>query len=284
MGIKLFLFIFIPIVFFSVFMIMAHLKQRLEDDRKLTRRVYYINFLVWIVLFSTVFYEEISKFTIIEVDWSPQNSFNFIFFILIMFVLSIVWDFLFISCGTFKNIKLKDIEFTIEDIKNVKYVELLQEKEINALYSVLNSKIKTLKHIDRCFDTSLDFDIGNLYTSVIKEYGKIRRQIKIYTYYNSEEGRNKLKREIKLSDELLSSIMCATDMFGFCKPQEFRKNKYIFAKLNTKYLADDILFVLKGNLLIDKEHIIIIEIISYLEQKLEMEILRMDLCTNQQEE
>ncbi|SHI64400.1 hypothetical protein SAMN02745941_04118 [Clostridium intestinale DSM 6191] len=284
MDIKLLLFIFIPIVFFIMYMFLAHFKQGFEEDMKLTRRGYYVVVLIWISLFSISFYEKIKEFTIIEVSWSPQYRFNFIFFLAGICLLAVIWDFVFISCRTLINIKLKNTEFTLDEIKSVKYVEMLQENEIDTLYAVLNSKIKVLKYIDTRLENGLDVDINELYESVIKEYAKIRKQIKVYTYYDSEEDISRMQKDIKLTLESLSSIMYSINLFGFCKPQEFRKSKYIFAKLNTKYLNENIIFVLKGNLLIDKEHIIIIEVISYLEQKLEIEVLKMELFTSQHEE
>lgn len=271
------LFVIIPIIIFSGYAVISYKELPFEYDIKLIRRIYYIILVIWIYTFILVYRDTIERLTILKVNVPSQKSLNIILFTFALFTCGIIWDYIFISCKTLKSLKLKDTEFTIEEANNIKYAEGIQEKEKKALYCVLNAKIKVLKYIDYYLNKDITIEPHEMYLDVINEYQKRRTGVKVYAYYSNDDGRIKMQKKIKLTLEQLGSIAYSIELYGFCKPQELRNNKYIFAKIKTKYIEEDIILVLVSELLIDKEYIILIEIISYFEQKLDIEILKLEI-------
>jgi hypothetical protein len=215
----------------------------------------------------------------IKTNQVDQTLLNTVIFISAMFLLFILWEHLFISCKSFKTFKFKDIEMTFDDRQNIQYVDKLQEKQIESLYAVLNAKIKMLKYIDYYIDNEV-LDPQKSYFDILKEYRVKRGNVQLNCYTMNSDGINQLQREFKLTLAQLSSIMYSINLFGFCRPKEFRKQNYIFSRIKTKYLEDDIIVVLKGNLLIDKENFVIVDIINYFELLISNKILEADnQCT-----
>ncbi len=178
------------------------------------------------------------------------------------------------SCRTFKNFKFKDLEVSIDEIDKIKYVDKFQEKQIDALYLVLNANIKMQKYIDY-YVSSHDLDLDTAYTDVIQEYQNKRKGVYLAIFKNNPVGLKMMQKQFKLSPQQLSSIMYSVNLNGFCTPNNFRSQNYIFAEIKTKYINDDLIIVLKGDLLIDKEYLVIIDIINYFEIRIALEITKL---------
>jgi hypothetical protein len=109
------------------------------------------------------------------------------------------------------------------------------------------------------------------YKNILKQYSNNRNKVQIYIYYDNEI--DLMRNELKLTTHELSAIMFAISLTGFCTEKNFRNNNSIFAKINTKYIEEDIYIVLKGEVLIDSEYLILIDLVNYFELKVDIEIL-----------
>lgn len=256
---------------FSYFTYKSYLKRPLDFDIKLTRRLYYIFTIVHIYFFIVLFHKEISCLNILKMPHSTSSTLDYIAISSIIFILSMFWESVFISCRSFSNIKFKDVEITMEELSQAKYTDTFQEKQINNLYSVLNAKIKMLKYVDY-YIREKELSPETIYFDVLGEYPKKRKNAKVNVFYQNDDGLALMQKKMRINQEVLSSLLYSLGLYGFCSPKDFRTKDYIFTLIKTKYTEDDIIVVLQGDFLIDKEHLILINIIHYLELKIDFEI------------
>lgn len=274
MTVKFTIYLAILIFAFSLFTYKSFKKIPCEYDMKLVRRIYYIFTIVHIYFFIVLFKSHIKDIKIVKTDNINTNLVNYLIIICFLFILSILWEYLFVSCRTFKNFKFKNMEISVDELSEVKYVDNLQEKEIDTLYSVLNAKIKMLKYIDYYINNK-DLNPQKSYINILKEYKERRKGIEISIFNENAKGLKHMQKKLKLNHQQLSSIIYSMNLYGFCSPINFRNDNYIFARIRTKYLEDDIIIVLRSNFLIDKEYLVLIDIINYFEIKIDLEILKL---------
>lgn len=258
----------IPYVLLVLFTYKSYMKLPTGYDVKLTRRVYYL-FVILYIAALTVFCDDTLKS--INVFDIKNAAISYIVNIALLFLVFTAWEYIFISCKTFKTIKFKDTELTFDDLSSVQYADKLQEKENDNLYAVLNAVIKVKKYIDEYLEKNT-YNYLESYKDIIKEYENKRQDVSIYVCSDNKDGLSELQREQKLSEQELSSIFYSVNMFGFSIPKQFRKDNYIFARLKTKYLADNIIIVLRGKMLIDKENLVLADILNYFEVKMTLEL------------
>lgn len=268
MIIKPLVLILLPFVLLVLFTYKSYKKFPLDFDLKLTRRIYYLLAVLYIVGLVFFFNDTIKSIDLFKLG---NTTLNYIINIAFIFIGFVIWEYIFISCRSFKTIKLKDTELTFDDLTSTKYVDSLQEKEKENLYAVLNAKIKMVKYIDD-YISNRKFNRRESYKEILKEYGKNRKNVKIDVYFDNKEEIMRLQKENNITDKELSSVFYSINLTEFCIPKDFRKENYIFARLKTKYTEDDIIVVMYGELLIDKENLILAEILNYFETKIELEL------------
>jgi hypothetical protein len=267
------------VLVFGGFTYKCYRKLPFEYDFKFVRRIYYLFVILFISAVTCLYEGKIKNITVISIDKNNQILLNNALFIAFLFLLFVIWEHLFISCSTFKVLRFKDVEITFDDRQKVQYVDKLQENQIESLYAVLNAKIKMSKYIDYYVENK-ELDPQISYFDILKEYGKKRRNVAVDCYSMDSDGLNQLQRDCKLTSEQLSSIVYSINLCGFCRPKEFRRQSYIFALVKTIYIETDIIVVLKSDLLIDKENLVIIDIIDYYELLVSNKILEAKIqCT-----
>ncbi len=266
---------FMPFITFCVYTFMSNKKLPQEYNFKLVRRVYYLFIILYIFLILLIFRESISSFNIIKLSSVDKALLNYVITIIFMLAAAVLWENLFISCKTLKNVKFKDIELSFDEQSKIEYTDKLQEKEIKSLDSVLNAKINMVKYIDK-YVASSDLDPTESYKNILKEYENQRKNIRISMYFENDHDITLMQKEIKLKNDEISSIMFAMNLFGYCKPKKLKNRDYIFARIKTKYTQDDLIIVLVSDFLVDNENLILLDIINYFEVIVTIHILEIE--------
>lgn len=253
---------------FWFFAYKSYRKLSLGYDIKFIHRIYYLIVILYIALLVIFFDNQISTIDFFNTsNLDARYAIN----ILLLFAFFVIWEFIFISCKTFKLLKFKDIELSLEDKSSLTYIDKFQEKQIECLYSVLNAKIEMVKYIDSYIDNEV-IEPYQSYIDILNEYKEKRKGVKVYAYFNNDNGIRDMQRELNINDNQLTSIMYSISIFEFCFPKNFKKKDYIFYKIKTKFVQEDLLVVLKSSLLIDNENSILADIINYFELKISFEL------------
>lgn len=273
MLLKITIYLFALISIFGFYAFISYKKEPNEFDSSLIRRLYYLFTVGNIYAFLVTFHKDLANIKIVTIENVDTKSINLTITALTLIIISIVWEHTFISCKTLKNFKFKDLEISIDDLAKVKHIDKFQEKQINFLYSVLRAKIKMLKYIDYYIKNN-ELEPNQSYKDILQEYSKKRKNIDIFTYTNNNQGLKNMQKKIRLTPQQISSITYSIKLHGFCTPENFRSQDYMFALIKTKYMEDDIIVVLKSNFIIDREYLILIDIINYFEIKIELLLLQ----------
>jgi hypothetical protein len=197
-----------------------------------------------------------------------NEQLNYVINVSLLFSALMIWDTIFISCRSFKSIKFKDVEVTLEEREDIKYTDSVQTRQIKDLYNVLNTGTEMKRFIDLYVKRS-DLYPDKSYEDIIKEYAK-RRKIKAYTFTADQAGIKQMGTELKIDMSKVSAILYSIDLTGFCIAAELPNMN--FSKLATKYKQNDIIIVLESETLIDKENFVLEDIINYFELKIDLEI------------
>lgn len=263
-------------VIFGIFTYLSYKKIPNEYDYKLIRRLYYLLIMAYIAIFVVVFKNDIKKYHIINIQNANATIINALIIAISLFILSMFWEYIFISCKSFKNIKIKDFEITVDERKDIKHFDNLQDKEIKSLYNVLFAKIRMLKFINEYVEEREFLNPEEFYSDILQEYKNKRKNINIYIYKQNYKGYHQMQRDFNLTSKELSSIIYTIDMFGFCSPQKIKSKEHSFSRIKTKFADYDLLVVLESKLLVDGENYIIFDIINYFEQVVSLKIMECD--------
>ncbi|WDV46240.1 hypothetical protein PV797_00755 [Clostridiaceae bacterium M8S5] len=281
MAVKLFILLMISVCVYVVFAVKSFKNIPVDYDIKFIRRIYYCYSLVWIIVFNIMFYDIIKTVQIIRVSaiMSTQFAVNVFIVSTVLFIGCLIWEYLFISCKSirifrFKNLALKLEREEREKIKSIAYYGRFVKREKDTLYAVLNAMLEMEEYINQYIKEE-DLSPYVCYEKILKEYKSKRKNIDVNVYYENTSQFDLMKRQLGLTEHQLSSIICTMNIFGFCSKDGFRKKDYIFGKIETKYLPENIIVVLRSKHLIDKEFLILFDIINYFELRLELEMLKM---------
>lgn len=265
----------VPFIAFCIFTFLSNRKLPQEYNAKLVRRIYYLFIILYLFLLLIVFREAISSLSIIRISNVDKVLLNNIVVIIVLLLIAIIWEYLFISCKTLKNVKFKDVELSFDEQNKIEYTDKLQEKEIKSLDSVINTKINMVKYIDK-YAANNELDPAESYEDILKEYGNQRKNIKTCVYFENNTNISLMQKKLRLKNDELSSIMYAINLFGYCKPKNLKNLDYIFARIKTKYTEDNIIVVLVSDLLVDNENLILLDIVNYFEMIVTINILEME--------
>lgn len=232
--------------------------------------MYYLFVFVYISTILWLNHDVIESTNIIQIASINSIFSNYSIILFVLIALAIIWDYLFISCKTLANFKFKDIELTINELDQVKYIDNFREKQISSLDAVLNAKLDMIKFVDNYVENN-ELDPDESYKDILKEYENKRGNIKIHVYFENEI--TSIETELGLKSDQLSAILYSLQMFGFCNPKEFNNGNYIFAWLKTKYSENDIIVVLISDSLVDKENLMLFDVINYFEVLVSVNIL-----------
>jgi len=130
-----------------------------------------------------------------------------------------------------------------------------------------------IRYIDSYIETN-ELNPSVSYNDIIIEYQQKRGKIKVSVYNDTDEGLKKLQKEKRIINHNLTSILYILDHIGYCIIREVSGNNYVFVRIRTKYLDYDIIVVLESGFLIDSEYLILIDLINYFENKVDLEILK----------
>lgn len=267
---RIVLFILFPTILSMAYIYLCYKRLPFEYDGKMIRRIYYLLVLIYLTGLSFSFSEEISSIKILRVE---NNIINFGLVLLVLFCLFFIWEYIFVSCKTFKSIKIKDVEVSMDEVGVIKYVDKLQEKEIKCLYSIIDAKINMTQFIDSYIMTN-ELNPSVSYKDIITEYQNKRGNIKVYVYNETSEGLNTIQQKHELNNHDFSSILYVLNHAGYYISREVSKKNHIYVRIRTKYLDYDIIVVLESDFLIDNEYLILIDLVHYFENKVELEIMK----------
>ncbi|HEX2937759.1 MAG TPA: hypothetical protein VHO66_02465 [Ruminiclostridium sp.] len=263
-------------IFFGVFTYLSYRKIPEEYNFKLIRRLYYLLIMVYIAAFVIVFKSDFKNIQIFNINNTVSTIANALAAGLALFILSVIWEYIFISCRSFKNIKFKNFEITVDEQKVIEHLDKLRDKEIGSLYNVLFAKIRMLKYINDYVEQKEFLNPQEFYNDILQEYKKVRKNIEVYIYKEDFDGYLEMRKDLKLTSKELSTIKYSIDMFGFCCPKGFRPKEYNFSSIKTKYTNYDLLVVLESQMIINEENYIIFDIINYFEQVVSLKIMESD--------
>ncbi|MEL4105659.1 hypothetical protein AAFA46_02290 [Oscillospiraceae bacterium WX1] len=259
--------IFTPILAFACYTLFSYRKLPDVYDLKLTRRVYYIFVLLYLAVLFLFYRSQVENTVIIHIDNVNNLFVNYAIFL----VLAVVWEYLFISCRTLKNFKFKDIELDMTELDQVKYVDKTQDRQIASLDAVLNARIEMAKFVNDYVKNS-DLNPEQSYKDIIREYEKKRKNVKVFAYF--EHDTEQMAKELSISKDVMTALMYAISLYGYCIPKAFRKKDYIFAKYKTKYTTSDIIVVFSSDFLVDNEHLMLFDAVDYFEVLIGLNILQ----------
>lgn len=262
----------IPVVYYVAYVVLSYRKSPVELDYKMSRRIYYLYSFIWTAVVVWIFHQDLPTINIINTKSVNSLWLNYSVVLFIFGLYILAWDYLFISCTTIRKIKYKDIEFNLEEQETVRHTDEFQESQIQLLYKILSIRNKMIKYIDEYVKQN-NLDPFDSYKNIMMQYSKKRKNLKVLTEIYNQTGLYKIGKVLKLNQRQISSIAYAIELTGFCNFSEFKCNDIIFSKIKTMYVEEDILLVLQSRSLIDKENLILIDIINYFELRVENEIL-----------
>lgn len=270
-------FIVIPILYLIGYMVVFYVKFPIKLDILVMKRLHYLLSTLWLIVFLIVFYKNFNLIIIKDVLCFSSKFANLSFIIIIWVIVVMFYDYVFISCKSIHNIKIKDVELTVEELEQIKYFDNQDLVIIENLYGVLESRRSIIKYIDSIASGENEVDIETEYINVLKKYAIERGNISIDAFYEDNKINQYISDFTEFSDQQISSILYSVNYCSFCVPDTNKKDKYLVARLKTIYGNADIIVIIKGEYIIDKEHIILIDIINYLEVKITLALAKNNL-------
>lgn len=275
MNIKEVLFIVIPILYLLSYMIIFYVRFPVKLDILIVKRLHYLFSSLWLVAFLAVFYKDLNNLIVVkEVLCFSAQAINLAFIVAIWLVVVMFYDYVFISCKSIHNIKIKDVELTVEDLEQIKYFDNQDLLIIENLYVVLESRRSVIKYIDCITSGENEVDMESEYINVLKEYAAERKSISIEAFYEDENIQQYIGDFTKFSEQQITSVLYSIYYCGFCVPDTNKKDKYLVARLKTIYGDADIIVIIKGEYIIAKEHIILVDLINYLEVRITLALAK----------
>lgn len=281
MTIKILILIFISLALYIIFAIKSYKSLPVGYDNKFVKRIYYCYSILWIIVFNILFYDVIKTIEIISISLvkTTQYAVNVCFVSALIFIGFLIWEYIFISCKSvrifrFKNLAVKLEKEEREKISNIAYYGRFVKREKDTLYAVLNALLEMEEYINQ-YILQEDLSPYVCYANILKEYKKKRKNIDVLVFYENTNQMELMRKKLNLTEQQISAIMCSVNIYGFCSQDGYKNRDYIFGKIETKFHPENIIVVLKSKHLIDKEFLILIDIINYFELKLELEMSRM---------
>lgn len=282
MDVRFLVMLIVTVSIYACFSIQCFRKTVVKYDVKFIKRLYYCFVLCWLITFNMMFYDVIKTIQVFKVSSiaSSQYAFNCCVVSLVIFIGFLLWEYIFISCKSirffmFNNVALKLESEEKEKINNIIYYARFVKREKNTLYAVLNAVFGVEEYIDKYIEDKKDLSPYVCYKKILKEYERQRKRVKLNVYYDNGEQMEQMRKDIGLNKQQLTSLVCVLKMYEFCAKDGFRNKDYMFVKIDTKYHPEKLIVVLRGKHLIDKEFLILFNLIRYFDIKQELEMLKL---------
>ena len=267
-----YLFIFFPFIFLLIHITLTHYTKN-KFDFLLSRKLYYFLALLWELVFLLIFSKEIKSFTIYTSDNLNTEHFNILLITLLIFFIIIILDWFCISNKSINTLKILGNELTLNDLEKVRYKEDISTFEKNTLYNILNAQFDVMEFINNSIEKWLNdesISYRDMYYKVIEKYCQLRN-----IYFEIKKfSRNTVLSSVPIliGNNISKDIMGVITSDGFWEYKNPKKNSTtVLSKISLLFLDYPILVILQSKLLIDNEYIKVIELINYLELKLDNE-------------
>lgn len=241
--------VFLLYIFFNI----KSFKWFNNIGKKTLRRIYYLFSLSYIIVFVNYFYKDIVTVNLLSKYTINKAIFNMLCIVVLMSIITILWDILFISCISFNRLAFKDLEMSTENVEEIKISENTDEKNIEVLHTVLSTQISLIAEMEE-YINNIEYQEETMYKDLIKKYANTRKSIEISCYDYTNDGILKLKKEHDLDDLKFSAISYSLNTIGVCTPED-TKNDVIYSKINTA--IGEYIIVLSSEYLYKFEHIIV---------------------------
>ncbi len=266
------LFALVPLGLIGLYMVILWMGGFDKIDKRIIQKFYYLLALIWLVVYISTNYQKINARTIISIEAIDSSVLNYIIIVVSWYIGVWLIDYWFISCKKITSFKVKDVEITVDENEKIEIYKDVNENEVKALYNVLKTKQLVIKFIDKTLGNDDEIDVEKvkiLYQDVFNQYNKARDKIDLYVFWETDNFQNDMLKDIDISGQELGSIMFSIHYVGYCVFENSKRNIVLFSRIETKYTENNIIFALKGDDIINEEHLVLIELINYLELKID---------------
>lgn len=226
--------------------------------------LYYLLMLIWSVSVFLIYRKEILTINLFEKYINIDKAVcNVLVYFITVFILTLIWDILFISCKSIKSLKYRNTEISLEEAEDIKQATIAKNQDIEFLYDILRIKYILICEMKDYVEGLEIFDI-NMYVALMKKYAELRKAKRFECFCYNKYGLKKFREKYRYTEADFSKIMYNLDFNGICIPDN--KDEYIFyAIIKTMYLEQDLIIILhSGRILLD-EHLIIQNIVTVLD-------------------
>lgn len=232
-------------------------------SKKVIRMLYYLLMLIWSVSIFSIYKNEILALSLFDEYNINRQVCNVSVYFAAAFILTLVWDMLFISCKSIKSLKYRSTEISLEEAEDIKQATIAKNQDIEFLYDILRVKYILICEMEDYVDKLKCFD-EDMYVTLLKKYAELRKAKRFECFQSNFDGLKDFREKYKYTKADFSKILYNLDFNGVCIPDS--KDDYIFyAVIRTTYSEHDLIITLHSGKLLFDEHLIIQNIVTVLD-------------------
>jgi len=226
--------------------------------------LYYLLMLIWSVSVFSIYHKEILALELFEeYNIIKMKICNTLIYFAAAFLLTLIWDIMFISCKSIKSLKYRNTEISLEEAEDIKQATIAKNQDIEFLYDILRIKYVLICEMEDYVE-SLDFFDEEMYMVLMEKYAKLRKAKRFECFHYNFDGLKKFREKYKYTEADFSKIMFNLDFNGVCIPES--KDDHIFyAIIKTMYSEQDLIITLHSGRILFDEHLIIQNIVTVLD-------------------
>lgn len=249
---------------FHIFATILKYKWYEQFSKKVIRMLYYLLMLIWSVSVFSIYHEEILALELFEeYNIIKMKICNTLIYFAAAFLLTLIWDIMFISCKSIKSLKYRNTEISLEEAEDIKQATIAKNQDIEFLYDILRIKYVLICEMEDYVE-SLDFFDEEMYMVLMEKYAKLRKAKRFECFHYNFDGLKKFREKYRYTEADFSKIMFNLDFNGVCIPES--KDDHIFyAIIKTMYSEQDIIITLHSGRILFDEHLIIQNIVTVLD-------------------
>ncbi len=275
------IFFTLPIILFIIFLFISNTKRYKNINKLIVKRIYYMLCLLWSFKFIITFYSKIISVSINGsnsiVSKTSRNYINILWCIIILFILSVVWDFLFISCRVITDFSFKGFNVKTEQYNEIEKISISKTEDLDIMNKILQTEYKIISEMEEYVTNIDDFQGFKDYENLIKKYIRIRNGIKIKCYLYEESNIENFKEKHRLSSLEYSTIRYCLDKYYVYSNEknEASDKDEVFCIIKTKFANYNILMDIVGDRVMPNEYLVIQHIVSYYDRLVDIVILKL---------
>lgn len=249
---------------FHIFATILKYKWYEQFSKKVIRMLYYLLMLIWSVSVFSIYHKEILALELFEeYNIIKMKICNTLIYFAAAFLLTLIWDIMFISCKSIKSLKYRNTEISLEEAEDIKQATIAKNQDIEFLYDILRIKYVLICEMEDYVE-SLDFFDEEMYMVLMEKYAKLRKAKRFECFHYNFDGLKKFREKYKYTEADFSKIMFNLDFNGVCIPES--KDDHIFyAIIKTMYSEQDLIITLHSGRILFDEHLIIQNIVTVLD-------------------